>query len=112
MSQIQEAVAAGVEASLLHEHDVAVAVITPAGVYPGEDQFQRIPSHEKIEVVLAAAARALELTNTSDWVVKAHDRKLHPHQTFHEEHLHGIVNIEWHKSEGGGGARSFVSSEV
>jgi hypothetical protein len=101
MNQLKEAPSPTVEG---RAHDVAVLVITPSGVYPSEDEYRRVPNSEKIEVVLAAAAKALELTDTSDWVVKSHDRKLDAKQTFHAEHLHGIVDIHWHKPEGGGGA--------
>ena len=87
-----------------HEHDVAVAVITPAGIYPDEHDFRRVPDTEIIDVVLKAAADKLHLTNTSDWVARAHDKQLDIHRTFREQHLSGIVEIDWHKHEGGGGA--------
>ena len=89
---------------LHHEHDVAVAVITPGGIYPGEDEFRRAPDTEIIKVVLDAAAEKLHLTSTSDWVARAHERKIDIHRTFREEHLSGVVEIHWHKHEGGGGA--------
>ncbi|WP_445220489.1 hypothetical protein ACKWRH_10740 [Bradyrhizobium sp. Pa8] len=85
-------------------HDVAVAVITPVGIYPDEDDFRREPESTVIEQVLKAAAEKLKITNTSDWVAKVDGRKLDPHKTFKQEHLSGIVEIEYHKHEGGGGA--------
>ena len=87
-----------------HEHDVAVAVITPAGIYPDENEFRRAPDTEIIKVVLDAAADKLHLTNTSDWVARADDRTINIDRTFREEHLAGIIEIHWHKHEGGGGA--------
>jgi hypothetical protein len=87
-----------------HEDDVAVAVITPAGIYPDEEEFRRAPDTEIIKIVLDAAAEKLHLTNTSDWVARVHDRTIDIHRTFREEHLGGIVEIHWHKHEGGGGA--------
>lgn len=86
------------------EHDVAVAVITPVGIYPDEDDFRREPESTVIEQVLKAAAEKLKITNTSDWVAKVDGRKLDPHTTFKQAHLSGIVEIEYHKHEGGGGA--------
>jgi hypothetical protein len=103
MNQVAEAQIGHAEGHS-HEHYVAVAVITTSGIYPSDEEFQRALNSEKIEVVLAAAAKALELTDTSDWVVRSHGRNLNPAHTFHAEHLHGIVSIEWHKPEGGGGA--------
>jgi hypothetical protein len=87
-----------------HEHDVAVAVITPAGIYPDEAEFRRAPDTEVMKVVLDAAAEKLHLTNTSDWDARVHGRLIDTHRTFREEHLSGIVEIDWHKHEGGGGA--------
>jgi hypothetical protein len=81
-----------------------VAVITPVGIYPDEDDFRREPETTVIEKVLKAAADKLKITNTSDWVAKVDGRKLDPQKTFKQEHLSGIVEIEYHKHEGGGGA--------
>lgn len=92
------------EADKHKEHDVAVAVITPVGIYPDEEDFRREPETTKIEKVLKDAADKLKITNTSDWVAKVDGRKLDPHKTFKQEHLNGIVEIEYHKHEGGGGA--------
>jgi hypothetical protein len=87
------------------DHDeVAVAVITPSGIFPGEDLLQRVRRKAPIASVLDAAAEALKLTNTSDWVARVGERHLHPHKTFKDEGLTCIVDIEWHKPEGGGGA--------
>ena len=86
------------------EHDVAVAVITPVGIFPDDEDFRRIPKTEVISEVLAEAAKELKLTNTSDWVASVEGREIDVHRTFREEHLAGIVEIEWHKHEGGGGA--------
>jgi hypothetical protein len=94
----------GQEADKHKEHDVAVAVITPVGIYPDEYDFRREPENTVIEKVLKAAAEKLKITNTSDWVAKVDGRKLDPNRTFKQEHLSGIVEIEYHKHEGGGGA--------
>ncbi len=83
---------------------LGVAVITPNGTYPDEDTYKRVPEHEKIDVVLKHAVHELEITNTADWVAKVGDRVLDPHKTFAEEKLSCVVDIEYHKHEGGGGA--------
>lgn len=104
MDQVLEKPPGEAEEHHHHEHDVAVAVITPAGIYPSEDEFQRVPDNEVIENTLKAAAERLHLTNTTDWVARVHDRKIDVHRTYREENLSGIVEIHWHKHEGGGGA--------
>jgi len=91
-------------------HFVAVAVITPVGTYPDEDDYRRFEDTEIIANVLAKAAKKLKLTNTSDWVARACGREINPGHSFREDHLSGIVEIEWHKHEGGGGARSVSQS--
>jgi hypothetical protein len=92
------------EAEHHHEHDVAVAVITPVGIYPDEDDFRRVSDTEVISDVLEEAAKQLKLTNTSDWVASVHGREINTHHSLRQDHLSGIVQIEWHKREGGGGA--------
>jgi hypothetical protein len=103
---MEQAVLEGAPKAEVHEeHDVAVAVITPVGTYPDEDDFRRVRDTTVIARVLEQAAEKLKLTNTSDWVARVHDRGvIDVTRTFREEHLAGIVEIEWHKHEGGGGA--------
>lgn len=85
-------------------HDVAVAVITPSGIYPSEDTLARVSRDMPIAQVLQQAATHLKLTNTADWVLRMGDRILAPHDTFKHLGLTCIVDLEWHKAEGGGGA--------
>ena len=87
-----------------HDQDVAVAVITTAGIYPSEDEFQRVDRDRVIEKVLDKAAKNLKLTNTDDWVARVDDKEINTKLTFRQEKLKGIIEIEWHKREGGGGA--------
>lgn len=93
-------------------HDIAVAVVTPSGVYPDDDDFRRAQGITRVEEILKLAADALKLTNTSDWVALACGRDIDPAKSFNANHLHGVVEIDWHKREGGGGARSFGQSKV
>ncbi len=85
-------------------HPIAVAVITPSGTYPDDDDYKRSYSEEVVGKILEAAAAHLHLTNTTDWEAFVENRPIDPHKTFHANHLHGIIEIEWHKKEGGGGA--------
>ena len=85
-------------------HDVAVAVITPSGIYPSEDNLARVSRDTPIEQVLQQASTHLKLTNTADWVLRMGERTLAPHDTFKHLGLTCIVDLEWHKAEGGGGA--------
>jgi hypothetical protein len=85
---------------------VAVAVITPSGTFPNDDDYRRTFEGEVVEKILKEAADHLHLTNTADWVALVQNRPIDPAKTFAENDLCGIVEIEWHKHEGGGGARS------
>lgn len=86
------------------DHDVAVAVITPSGIYPSEDTLARVPRDTPVAQVLQQAAGHLKLTNTGDWVLRIGERVLAPQETFKHLGLTCIVDLEWHKAEGGGGA--------
>lgn len=83
---------------------IAVAVITPSGTFPTEDDYRRTDGEQVVAHILALAAEKLKLTNTTDWVAYANDKLLDVNQTFKHNGLHDIVEIEWHKQEGGGGA--------
>jgi hypothetical protein len=85
------------------EQHVAVAVITTAGVYPDAADYRKAEKNEKIAIVLQEAARHFGITNTTDWVAHVDDRELNINLTFEEENLCGVVEIEYHKRQGGGG---------
>jgi hypothetical protein len=86
------------------EGPIAVAVITPSGTFPNDDDYRRAFEGEIVGDILREAAHHLRLTNTNDWVAYVENRPLDPAKSFAETHLRGIVEIEWHKHEGGGGA--------
>jgi hypothetical protein len=92
------------ESAAHKEHDVAAAVITPVGVYPDDEAFRRADEKTVVNDILRLAAEKLKITNTTDWVAKVDGNKINPEHTFKRENLSGIVEIEWHKHEGGGGA--------
>ena len=83
---------------------IAVAVITTSGTYPNVDDYRRAYSTEQVKVVLKAAAEALHLTNTGDWEALVENRQIDPEKSFEANDLRCVVEIEWHKPEGGGGA--------
>jgi hypothetical protein len=90
-----------------HDHRggaIAVAVITTSGIYPDADDYRRAFSEELVSDVLAAAALKLGLTNTSDWIATVENRPIDPAKTFKANDLKHVIEIEWHKKEGGGGA--------
>ncbi len=82
---------------------LGVTVITPLGPYPNDDDYRRAYENERIQVILDLVKEAQHLTDTTDWVAKVDGRTLDPNKTFSEEHLSCVVEIEWHKAEGGGG---------
>ena len=83
---------------------IAVSVMTPVGTFPSEEDYRRSTLGERISAVLEKTAQHFKLANTSDWVAISSERELNPAQTFLEEGLCCVVDIEWHKREGGGGA--------
>ncbi len=85
-------------------HPIAVAVITPSGTFPNDDDYRRAYGAQPVAEVLAAATKQLHLTNVSDWVAFVDNRPIDPSFSFAKNDLHSIVEIEWHKHEGGGGA--------
>jgi hypothetical protein len=87
-----------------NEKPMAVAVITPSGTFPSDDDYRRTTGSQVVAELLALAAEKLKLTNTSDWVAFVNDKELDVNSTFKQNGLHDIVEIEWHKREGGGGA--------
>ena len=87
-----------------HTEPMAVAVITPSGTFPNDDNYRRSYDAAHVEKILKAAAVHLHLTNTGDWVAYVDNRQIDPAKTFAENDLCGVVEIEWHKHEGGGGA--------
>lgn len=90
---------------------VLVAVLTPEGTYPdpedhdqGSEGYVRVNKDEIVNVVLSTAARKLELKETSDWDAYVNNKAIDPYKSFADNGLCGVVDIEWHKREGGGGA--------
>ncbi len=86
------------------DRPIAVAVITPSGIFPNPDDYRRAYGAEIVTVVLDAAAEKLKINDTKDWDAYVDNAPIDPSKSFAENDLCGIVEIEWHKHEGGGGA--------
>ena len=84
--------------------ELAVAVVTTAGIFPGEDTLVRVEEDLVVKAVLEKAAAALDIKDYSDWEAHADGRQLDIAQSFERNHLKCVVEIDWHKPEGGGGA--------
>lgn len=83
---------------------LGVAVHTPSGIYPNDDDYHRAESGDKINHILKKTAKHLQLTDTSNWVVYGPDgNELDPNKTYADYNLKCVVEIEWQPREGGGG---------
>ena len=85
---------------------VEVSISTTAGFYPAEG-YNRVPSHEKVEVELEKAGLELNIKVADDWAAKVNGpsgmRAIDPAKTYLENELSGKVEIDWGPEEGGGG---------
>jgi hypothetical protein len=88
------------------EHDskkVEVAVITTAGSYP-QTGFEEVPENQKLDVILRKAAHELHIADTSGWVAKINGTAVDTTKSYAELGLRGEVEIDYGRSEGGGGS--------
>lgn len=92
-----------------HKVFVEVSVATTSGFYPHVGSTQ-VPAHQHVSVFLATAARALHLVDTHNWTAtvtgQTGRRELSVASSFLDNHLHGVVEIEWGPREGAGGMRA------
>jgi hypothetical protein len=82
---------------------VQVVVLTTSGSYPDEGEEQ-INANQKVDVVLKKAAKALNLADTSGWIVRKGDQPVNPDASFASQGLAGVIELDWGPEEGGGGA--------
>lgn len=87
------------------KNHVAVVIATTAGTWPASGT-EVLPDHQKLEVALAKAAKALEITNTGGWVATAGGRRLDPTKSYIENQLAVRCTIDFGPVESGGGARA------
>lgn len=88
------------------QHFVAVSIATTSGFFPPEG-LNRVPSNQKIHIELDKAAHALKIKDTSGWVATIvgpeGKRTLNVAESYAENGLACIVEIDWGPCEGGGG---------
>jgi len=82
---------------------IEVVVLTTSGSYP-EQGADQVNANQKVDVILKKAATALDLTDTSGWLVRDGDQPVNPDASFAAQGLHGTVELDWGPEEGGGGA--------
>jgi hypothetical protein len=87
------------------DNHLNVQVITPSGIFPDDEKWRQVRADETVGDLLDRAAKKLKLTNVTDWVAFVGTKELNVGQSFADNGLSGNVEIEWHKREGGGGAR-------
>ncbi len=81
---------------------IEVAVVTTSGRYPADGR-DRVPSHQPVKVELAAAARALNIVDTSTWIARVGGREIDPNKSYVDNGLTSPVTIDYGPREGGGG---------
>jgi hypothetical protein len=84
------------------ERQIQVRIVTTSGSYP-KHGHEAVPSMEPLSAVLARAATALNIADTSQWVAKIGGNEVDVSRTYAELGLHGEVKIDYGKREGGGG---------
>lgn len=84
------------------EKFVEVAISTTSGFYPSTG-YERVPLHQKVEVVLQKAAKALNLADTAGWIASVNKSPIDPTRSYEDNGLKGRVDIDWGPREGGGG---------
>jgi hypothetical protein len=86
---------------------INVAIGTTAGFFP-KAGFDQAPVNQKVQVELAKAAEALNLTSTTGWIVTVPAtsglRVIDAAKSYTDNKLSGEVTLDWGPSEGGGGA--------
>ncbi len=88
------------------QHDekfIEVAISTTSGFYPSTG-YERVPVHQKVEVELHRATKALKLADTAGWVASMNKSPIDPSRSYEDNGLKGQVDIDWGPREGGGGA--------
>lgn len=81
---------------------INVRVITTSGNYP-EHGHAKVPLSDPLQLILTEAAKALEIVNTTRWVVKVDGKEVPASSTYVQLGLHGEVKLDWGVVEGGGG---------
>ena len=84
------------------ETHVQVVVITTSGTYPAQGTDE-VPANQKVRQELEKAAKHLGIVDTNGWVARVNGTEIDPDKSYADNHLSGVVKIDYHKREGGGG---------
>lgn len=93
------------QSTVKKDHFVEVSVVTTSGSYPSQG-FEQAPTHQKVKIILDAAAKHLRIVDTSGWVATANSKEIKIDLSFAENGLAGQVQIDFGPREGGGGNAS------
>lgn len=81
---------------------VHVKVVTTSGTYPKKG-YDEVKAKTRVSKFLHEAAKALNLTDVTNWVATVGGNSIDPEKTFAENGLTGKVEIQWGPPIGGGG---------
>ena len=85
--------------------EINVRVITTGGHYPSHGH-ERVPVTEQVSAILARAASALGITDTTQWYASVNGAEIDANRTYAELGYHGEIKIDYGRREGGGGAHA------
>lgn len=84
------------------ETHVDVLVTTTSGDYP-ETGTDSVPVNQPVRQQLKAAAKALNIVDTTNWVAKVGGNDIDQDKSYADNGLSGSVTIDYGPHEGGGG---------
>ena len=87
------------------KNHVGVVVATTAGAWP-KTGFETLPDHQKLEVALKKAAEALDITNTTGWIVTLGGRTLDSAKSYIDNLLSGCFTLDFGPPASGGGGHA------
>ncbi len=87
------------------EHFVEVSVVTTSGSYPSQG-FERVPTHQKVKIVLEKASSSLGIAGTGGWIATVNGKEINIDKSFVDNGLSGQVEVDFGPREGGGGCAS------
>lgn len=81
---------------------VDVAVVTTSGRYP-QTGTDSVPGSQPVDVELKKAVKALHIVDTTNWVARVGGTEIDLTKSYDDNHLSGMVTIDYGPREGGGG---------
>jgi len=85
-----------------NEHFIEASISTTSGFHPDEG-FVQVPINQKISVLIKKATKELNIADTTGWIAVYDGKELNLEASYADNNLSGEVQIDWGKSEGGGG---------